>query len=238
MSGRVQPSSTATSEWTFWTLKAAMPPVLERRRAGAQRVHGAQQPSGDLWTDESRTQVGRRSFARATAPHTGQPTTSAVVWTSISSSPPASATARISNPANPNRAAVTDVVSSFIPGALRGRVRLVVIANREGPGTYLSSLPSPGVSAPRAHVPGSMRRAGLSGRGGVGGAGGGRPLPVHLIGSSMGVWSVGEARRPVHRPVSVTGRNCPRGPSSASTTRSGTTLLAYFTLSGKWARYR
>jgi hypothetical protein len=64
----------------------------------------------------SRTQVGRRSFARATAPHSGQPTRSALVCTSTSNSPPASAAARISKPANPNRAAVTDVVSSSIPG--------------------------------------------------------------------------------------------------------------------------
>ena len=56
-------------------------------------------------TGRSRTQLGRRSFARATAPQLGQPTRSAVVWTSNSSSPPASAAASSSNPSSPIRAA-------------------------------------------------------------------------------------------------------------------------------------
>jgi len=48
---------------------------------------------------------GRRSFARAAAPHAGHGTRSAVVWTSNSSSPTASVAASTSNPASPNRAA-------------------------------------------------------------------------------------------------------------------------------------
>jgi len=36
---------------------------------------------------------------------------------------------------------------------------LVVIANREGPGTYLSWPGQPRRVGTRAHVPGSMRRA-------------------------------------------------------------------------------
>ena len=60
----------------------------------------------------SRTHVGRRSFARPTAPQRGQPTSSAVVSTSSSSSPPTSAAVRSRNPASPTKAAVIDVISS------------------------------------------------------------------------------------------------------------------------------
>jgi hypothetical protein len=60
----------------------------------------------------SATQLGRRSFAVATAPHPGHGTRSAVVSIISSSSPPASAAARTSNPSNPNSSVVTDSVAS------------------------------------------------------------------------------------------------------------------------------
>jgi hypothetical protein len=50
----------------------------------------------------SATHVGRRSFARATAPQVGHGTRSAVVSTISSSSPAASAAASTRNPSNPN----------------------------------------------------------------------------------------------------------------------------------------
>jgi hypothetical protein len=62
----------------------------------------------------SRTQVGRRSFALATAPQPGQPTRSAVVSTSSSSSPPTSAVMTMTNPSNPSNAASSRAVASPI----------------------------------------------------------------------------------------------------------------------------
>ena len=66
----------------------------------------------------SRTQLGRRSFARATAPQSGQPTRSAVVSTSRSNSPPTSDAASTVNPYTPSSpvtsAAVIDEVASCI----------------------------------------------------------------------------------------------------------------------------
>ena len=86
-------------------------------------------PSG-----RSRTQVGRRSLARATAPQRGQPTRSAVVSTSNSSSPPTSAVATTTNPSNPSSAASSRAVASPIAwGPFHGREHLVVITDREGP---------------------------------------------------------------------------------------------------------
>ena len=53
-------------------------------------------------------------------------------------------------PASPNRAALTDVTTSSIP-ASHARVRLAVITNREGPGTYLSSSAQRRPVATQAH---------------------------------------------------------------------------------------
>ena len=53
----------------------------------------------------SRIQHGRRSCSCATAPHSGQPTRSAVVSTACSNSPSCSDTASTTNPGKPNIAA-------------------------------------------------------------------------------------------------------------------------------------
>ena len=104
-------------------------------------------PSG-----RSRTHVGRRSLARATAPQPGQPTRSAVVSTSNSSSPPTSAVATTTNPSNPSSAASSRAVASPIAwGPFHGREHLVVITDREGPRPFTRST-SAGVSA-RRHQP-------------------------------------------------------------------------------------
>jgi hypothetical protein len=68
--------------------------------------------TGRSATGRSRTHTGRRSFARATAPHSGQPTRSAVISISNSNSPPTSAAASNRNPPNPNSAATTEPVTS------------------------------------------------------------------------------------------------------------------------------
>jgi hypothetical protein len=107
----------------------------------------------------SRTHVGRRSLARATAPHSGQPTRSAVVSTSNSSSPPASAATSRRKPSSPNNAAVTDAVASPLTwGLLHGCDRLVVITDREGPRPLNHSF-QPGVSPGSPHpLPALLRR--------------------------------------------------------------------------------
>ena len=51
---------------------------------------------------KSRTHLGHRSCSSATAPHSGQPTKSAVVSTACSSSPSLSDTASTTNPGKPN----------------------------------------------------------------------------------------------------------------------------------------
>jgi hypothetical protein len=71
---------------------------------------------------------------------------SAVVSTSNSSSPPASATPNTLNPSSPNNAAVTYAVASpLTQGLLHSRDRLVVTTDREGPRPLNHSF-QPGVS--------------------------------------------------------------------------------------------
>ena len=85
---------------------------------------------------KSRTQHGRRSCSCATAPHSGQPTRSAVVSTPCSSSPSWSDTVSTTNPGKPNIAAA----------ALRSRstwglhLRVLDTTDHEAPGPF----PGPG----------------------------------------------------------------------------------------------
>src|SRR5690606_8948357 len=98
-------------------------------------------------TARSRTSVSRRPLETARTPHSGHPTTSVVVSTSIHTSPSTSTLASTRNPRMPNRTAAGSIPSTMTYGLLSQR--LVATTKRSEAMGHITVFPdSPDAPSP------------------------------------------------------------------------------------------
>src|SRR5690606_21748611 len=107
-------------------------------------------------TARSRTSVSRRPLETARTPHSGHPTTSVVVSTSIHTSPSTSTLASTRNPRMPNRTAAGSIPSTMTYGLLSQR--LVATTKRSEAMGHITVFPD----SPDAPSPPTRREEPLS----------------------------------------------------------------------------